>query len=407
MRILYINTLYAPDILGGAERVMQAQAEAMLQAGHEVAVLALSSEPGLHRDSLNGVQVWRAGIRNLYFHYDEMLLQKVGPLGHKVWHLIDIYNPLMATFVRKVLAEFRPDVASVHNLAGWSIAVWDVLKAKRVPIVQTLHDQYLLCPTSTMYRNGQRCEVQCGSCRIMRGLHRYKSPKVDTLVGVSHFICDKLRSFGYFEGVRSVRTIPNIRDISAEAIPSEPRCDDGTTTLGYIGRLSPSKGVEFLLETLTKTNEPGWRLLLAGAGEAKFEAFLRNKYRDSRIEFLGEVTPRQFFGQIDFTVIPSLWEDTFPSVAFESLLYGRPILGSRIGGIPELVNPGNGLVFSAGDSAELLRGIRWAIENRPRLRSEVQAIQKEAARFGDKAGWVKTWSEVYSSAIDHRQKKPA
>jgi glycosyltransferase involved in cell wall biosynthesis len=237
----------------------------------------------------------------------------------------------------------------------------------------------------------------------MRSLHRYKSPQVDTLVGVSQFISDKLRAQGYFEGVRSVRSIPNVRNISGEEIPTEPRCDDGTLVLGYIGRLSPAKGIEFLLDVLTSSHVLGWKLLIAGSGDTRYEEFLRGKFRDSRIEFLGAVEPKQFFPQIDITVIPSLWEDTLPSVAFESLLYGRPILGSRIGGIPEMVNSRNGRVFSPGDGEDLLRGIVWATENRMRLRSEVQAIQTEAAVYADKERWVKLWSEVYSDAIAHHR----
>jgi glycosyltransferase involved in cell wall biosynthesis len=403
VRVLYVNSLYAPNLVGGAERVMQTQAEAMRAAGHEVAILALSPNAGLHQDFVNGIPVWRAGIRNLYFPFDLTSQGKHGALSRNLWHLVDVYNPLMASYVRKVVKEFRPEVASVHNLAGWSIAVWDVLTASRIPIVQVLHDQYLLCATSAMFRNGRGCVTRCGSCRVMRSLHRYKSPQVDTLVGVSQFISDKLRAQGYFEGVRSVRSIPNVRNISGEEIPTEPRCDDGTLVLGYIGRLSPAKGIEFLLDVLTSSHVLGWKLLIAGSGDTRYEEFLRGKFRDSRIEFLGAVEPKQFFPQIDITVIPSLWEDTLPSVAFESLLYGRPILGSRIGGIPEMVNSRNGRVFSPGDGEDLLRGIVWATENRMRLRSEVQAIQTEAAVYADKERWVKLWSEVYSDAIAHHR----
>jgi glycosyltransferase involved in cell wall biosynthesis len=401
LRILYINSLYAPEVAGGAERVVQAQAEAMQAAGHSIGVLALTREPGLHLNTVNEIPVWKAGLRNIYFHYDELSRTTASPLQRKIWHAIDAYNPLMKPFVRKVIEDFRPDVASVHNLNGWSIAAWDALKASRVPIVQVLHDQYLLCPTATMFRDNRRCVTRCTSCQTLRALHRFKIRNVDTVVGVSRFICDKLRSYGYLNHQRSVTTIPNIRDVSHERIPL-PGCNEtGKTFFGYIGAITPPKGVEFLLEAMAKTRDEDWKLLIAGGGEAQYVEALQKKFSDHRIEFLGRVNARAFFERIDVTIIPSIWEDTFPSVAFESILYGRPVLGSLIGGIPELVNDENGRLFTPGDSADLLSSIRWAVSNREGLRASAQAISINASRFGDRARWIEDWSRVYGDAIQY------
>lgn len=399
MRILFISSLYAPQLAGGAERVLQAQAEAMQSAGHSVGVLALSRLPQLSRDTVNGIPVWRAGIRNVYFHYDEMLQARAGKLRRRIWHVIDTYNPLMKPYIRKVVEEFNPDVASVHNLNGWSIAIWDELKELRVPIVQVLHDQYLLCPTATMFCHARRCEARCASTRALRALHRSKMRNVDAVVGVSRFICDKFQSYGYFKHSHSITAIRNVHDVSCESIPLPLRDEAGKTCFGFIGALSPSKGIEFLLETITKIRDQDWTLLIAGAGEDGYVRSLQEKFTDPRIGFLGQVGAREFFEKVDVTVIPSLWEDTFPSVALESLLYGRPILGSRIGGIPELVSDSNGRLFTAGDPTGLVSGIRWAISNRDRLRSSAQLISRNASPFGDKAKWIEDWSRVYEDAI--------
>jgi glycosyltransferase involved in cell wall biosynthesis len=400
VRILYINTLYSPHLVGGAERVVQAQAEAMAAAGHEVGVLSISPEPGLNLSHVNGLPIWRAGIRNLYFHFDEIQKRRTGRLGHAMWHLVDSYNPFMAQFVRQVSREFNPDAASCHNLPGWSISAWDALAAERIPIVQVLHDQYLLCPTSGMYRDGKRCANQCMPCRTLRLPHRRKSTKIDTLVGVSSFICNKLVGNEYFEGIRRIKVIPNIRDITTENIPEIPREDDGMIVFGYIGRLSEPKGVEVLLDTFIKFHRAGWKLLIAGSGEAGYEAMLRKKFQHPQIEFTGHVSPNLFFSRLDFTVVPSLWEDTFPSVIFESLLYGRPVLGSNLGGIPEMLNEGNGRFFSPGDSADLMRGMQGIAEEKAFFRDRFEAIRQEAVKYCNKEWWVSEWCDVYSSAIE-------
>jgi glycosyltransferase involved in cell wall biosynthesis len=233
----------------------------------------------------------------------------------------------------------------------------------------------------------------------MRMPHRSKSRQVDTLVGVSQFVTRKLVDLGYFEGVRSVRTIPNVRDISKQSLPTQARPDDGQLVFGFIGRLSPSKGIEFLLETFSRSKLTPCGLIVAGRGEESYENRLKAKYGDSRISFLGEVPAHEFYTQVDCIVIPSLWEDTFPSVAFESLLYGRPILGSQIGGIPELVDSTNGRLFVPADSSDLESAMRWAIDNRKLLRQQFATIQKEAGRFADVKEWVARWSETYASAI--------
>ena len=400
MKILYINTLYSPQLFGGAERVIQTQAEAMATAGHEVGVLTISSEPGLSLSRVNGIPVWRAGIRNLYFHFDELQQQRIGRLGHALWHLLDSYNPLMREFVRKISREFNPDVASCHNLPGWSVSAWDALAANRIPIVQVLHDQYFLCPTSRMYHNGKRCAEQCMRCRALRLPHRHKSTRVDTLVGVSSFICNKLIDNGYFRGIRRVKVIPNIRDVSQENIPEIPREEDGKIVFGYIGRLSESKGVELLLETFLRSSKSEWKLLIAGSGETRYERSLREKFDHPQIEFTGEVSPDAFFPRLDFTVVPSLWEDTFPSVVFESLLYGRPVLGSNLGGIPEMLNSSNGRLFSPGDPADLTRNIQEMAAGKALYQKRFKAIQQGAVKYRDRGWWLSEWCDVYSSAME-------
>jgi glycosyltransferase involved in cell wall biosynthesis len=402
MKILYLNTLYDPYVVGGAERVLQAQVEAMHQAGHEVAVLSLDREPGMRRATVNGIPIWRAGIQNVYFHFDEIAQRRAGTLRHAAWHLLDSYNFAMKFYVSKVAKEFSPEVACCHNLVGWSISAWDALSDLNIPIVQVLHDQYLLCASSAMFRNGQRCMSICTACRALRLPHRRRSGHVDTLVGVSRFITSKLVGQGYFCGVRSIKTIPNILDIASEAVPTSPRADDGNTVFGYIGRLSPEKGIELLLNTFRAARQKEWRLRIGGSGEAAYEARLKNEFRDSGIEFVGRTSRSDFFPSVDISVIPSLWEDTFPSVAYESIVYGVPVLGSDIGGIPEIVNSRNGMLFAPGNPSSLTRALEDAAGKLAEFRGRFHLIQQDAIQFRDKERWLKQWSDVYADAVTHR-----
>ncbi len=380
--------------------MLQTQAEAMLIAGHEVAVLAVSSEHGLRLTLVNGVMVWRAGIRNLYSPTDELQQRQHGRISHALWHLLDSYNPLMAGIVRKVVHEFKPDVASCHNLPGWSISAWDELAAGGIPIVQVLHDQYLLCANSTMFRDGQLCGEQCTRCKALRLPHRRRSMQIDTLVGVSNFISHKLIQYGYFQGVRRTHTIHNVKDVSyADPLPAFKRVGNDIV-FGYLGRLSQNKGVELLLETFSRLSQQHWKLLVAGSGEMTYMASLKSRFAHPRIEYLGHVLPETFFSRIDFTIVPSVWEDTLPSVVYESLLYGRPVVGSDVGGIPEMLTPFNGALFSAGDGSDLARVMEEMATDAELYRSRSAAIQQEAAPYRDKQHWVEEWVQVYADAVN-------
>ncbi len=79
--------------------------------------------------------------------------------------------------LRQVLQQEKPDLVVCHNLSGWSVAAWDEIRASGVPIVQVLHDMYLLCPKNTLFKKGQSCQKLCGSCAALRRPHAEQSPR--------------------------------------------------------------------------------------------------------------------------------------------------------------------------------------------------------------------------------------
>ena len=91
-RLLIINTLYSPNIGGGAEIICQEQAEALAVRGYHVSVLTTgAANRKVVSDTVNGLTVYRVGIRNIYWHFEK----RNGRLVHLIWHLQDIYNSAM------------------------------------------------------------------------------------------------------------------------------------------------------------------------------------------------------------------------------------------------------------------------------------------------------------------------
>src|SRR5690606_4147474 len=115
----------------------------------------------------------------------------------------------------------KPDVVSCHNLAGWSVGVWDAVHQQGIPIVQVLHDLYLLCANSNMFRGDSPCTRQCMDCRFLRYRHKEKSTQVSAVVGISRSILTRFIEMGYFQNAAKF-VIYNTRQVPSPG-PKEKR----------------------------------------------------------------------------------------------------------------------------------------------------------------------------------------
>lgn len=348
MKILYINTLYHPFIEGGAEISLQLIVEGMKSKGYEVAVLSLGPEEGLKEDWVEGVKVYRAGLKNLYWPYSK---QRPGKVVRMAWHFKDRYNRDMRTYVKEVLAREKPDVVSCHNLAGWSVAVWDEIHRSGVPIIQVLHDMYLACANSNMFKGDHPCDTQCLSCRVLRAGHPQNSNQVSVVVGISHSILTRFTDMGYF-GKAEKRVIHNTRSIPTPAARTNRKQGD-PIRIGYLGTLSKIKGVEWLIEQFQSLDIDA-SLSIGGRGQDDYVDHLKSLARSESVRFLGQVDSNEFYSMIDVLVVPSLWQEPLGMVAIEALANHVPVIAHKTGGLQESVIDGeNGLYCYASNPDSL------------------------------------------------------
>lgn len=217
------------------------------------------------------------------------------------------------------------------------------------------------------------------------------------MVGVSQFVLERVCSGPRFEGVPVREVLYNVKDGGLPPF-SAPRPPDGTFRIGFIGSLYPNKGARELLEAFRRLPGQYLRLLVAGRGDSSYQATLQELADgDSRIELLGYSSPAEFFPSIDLAVVPSLWQDTLPTVVFEAHGFGVPVLGSRRGGIPEMVVPGeNGDLFDPdlpGDlEARLVAMIEQGTWNNA-------AIRQGAEKFYQYAPWMDRFLSISRSVM--------
>jgi glycosyltransferase involved in cell wall biosynthesis len=398
LNILLVNSSYPPNVVGGAERVVQTLAEGLVKSRHQVTLITGQPGKDTTRVDVNGVRVYYVPFKNIY---QSLGGADRGPLARATWHLIDTYNPMMSHAVGNVLDEVRPEVVNTHNLVGFSVATMAIIKERGFPLVHTLHDQYLLCPRSTMFKQGRNCEHPCFDCSLYARPRRNVSANADIVVGVSQFILERHLQFGYFKNADS-RVIYNGVISDPASVPVREK-ESRPVRFGFLGQVRVTKGLHRLIEAFLEECGKEAELWVGGHGDPVYEAVWRERTeRIPSVRWLGFVRPSDFFASIDVLVVPSLWRDTAPLVVLEAAAHGVPVLGSRRGGIPEFITEETGWIFDPDRPAELREALRRCIRFQHRLRDMGVAARELAKRFT-----VPAFLEGYLAAYNAAVPRPA
>jgi glycosyltransferase involved in cell wall biosynthesis len=375
VRILQINN-YA-DPIGGAEVYALALTRELARRGHRVAFFGTSPEREAEEETLRIVRRPR---------YDATVLYR---------------DPLVCEALRAFAERFRPELVHVHNVFSLGLDVLALLGSFDAPIVQTVHDFSLLCPNSWCVRgDGTPCRggagAQCFRHECQQNYpydhevalntllkQRLLASSVDMTLCPSRHLAELMRA----GGARNVRHLNYFID------PIEgpgPR-SRASKELVFIGRLEPEKGVDTLLKAMPAVLavDPEVRLTLVGGGSraAALEQQARTLGLGASVVFRSHV-PRaelgQYYASATACVLPSIWTENSPLVAYECLCTGLPMIASRIGGIPELAEHGKaGLTFEPRDSADLAGRILEFLALPPGERERMSEWMRARARaFG-------------------------
>ena len=365
LRILVISVLYPPIKVGGAEKAAKLLADAFARSADQIAVISLHPGNSETVEEQGDVRIYRLPLDNLYWPFGTD--SKRGRLEKLLWHLKDIWNMKAARRVGRILDIEKPDVVHTHNLSGLSVSVWKEVKARNIRLVHTVHDYYLLCPRSNLFRDGQSCEKRCVSCRALSTVSKSCSKEPDVVVCVSEAVLKTHRHYGYFEDIPSsvIHNIEHSCERPIDVIPAARRTDADDLVFGFIGKVSQAKGLFMLLKATTYLSRGDWRLRIAGKGQDAYVAELKRQFQDPRIEWLGFTESWSFYASIDVTVVPSLWRDPLPYVVIESFAAGKAVICAESGGLPELSLLGKRVKTYPGvDVQALVEALEQALSNK-------------------------------------------
>ncbi|WP_272976322.1 glycosyltransferase family 4 protein [Deinococcus geothermalis] len=357
MKILMVSNLYYPNIRGGAEEVVRTLAEKMVVEGNDVYILTLTDGADPHREKINGVNVIRVPLRNVYWPSVDQESQALKPL----WHLLDISNTAMLPTIKKILSDLSPDVIHTHAIAGFSPIVWKVAKDLDIPTIHTLHDHYLLCSRTAMYRGGRACESRCFDCSLFSIPKVWQSRDLDTVVGVSKYILEIHQRFSGFP--RAKQSVIN-NPIDSPLNASSRDIGTGRVRIGFIGSLYPQKGIHVVLDLCKKMKE--YDFVIAGTGPEEIESQVKlGTAENENLIYLGRSEKERFYSMIDILLVPSLWKESASRVVIEAYSYGVPVIGSNLGGVAEFIQDAEtGYIVDPSREDDIVEKINLIVSSR-------------------------------------------
>jgi len=356
MKILMINNYHFRK--GGADAVYFNTAELLKQHGHEIFYFSTKSSESIPCET------------DKYFTtgYDYRKLS----IGRKISAIPSfIYNKEAYNKLSQLLDEIKPDIAHIHLfMGGLTSSILVALKDKNIPVVHSVHDYRLICP-AYLFIDGKnevcekcidkfylRCAVKkCSENKLGQSailsmdayFRKYviKPVKlIDKFIFVSRFINNKHNEFnsGYkTKGDMLYNFKPDLKSI-------QPTDVKGKYFL-YFGRISREKGVQTLFESSIKA---GISLKIVGTGPIADQLIDR---KSENVEFLGYKSGDELWSLVksaSFIIVPSEWYENNPLTIIEAYSFGKPVIGARIGGIPEIIiDNKTGYLFNPGNQTEL------------------------------------------------------
>jgi len=358
MKVILINTLYHPFKVGGAELSVQALAEKLNEMGVITGIITLGKQDDACE--VNGVKIWRIKIENIFWPFEE---EEKSSLQKLRWHYNDVVNNSYKDKINTILNQFKPDIINTNNLSGFSVSIWELFKNKKIKIVHTLRDYYLICPKTTKYKKGKTCTQTCLECGLLSYLKKRASHKVDAVVGISEYILNKHNEHGFFKNAKKSIQV-NGFDLKNSISRPIIFGDHTQLRLGFIGQINKTKGIELLLQTLSHFNSyNNWELHVAGKISESQKSKLNRFQLNEKLKFTGYIEQKHFFDKINVLIVPSIWEEPFGRVVLEGLINGKVVLASNKGGLKELLKNNTQFIFEPNEKE--LKKLIGAILNKP------------------------------------------
>jgi len=363
MKILMVNKFLYPN--GGSETYIFKLGDYLSTHGHEVQYFGMEHEGRIVGNAVN------AYTSDMDFHGGSKLSKLTYPIK-------TIYSSEARKQIRKVLENFQPDVVHLNNFTYQitpsvilEIVKWRKETKRQCRIIFTAHDYNLVCPNHMLnnpntHENCEKCLgghfMNCTKGKCIhgstaksvvgtaegffwkwKGTYKY----IDAVICCSEFMKTKLDTNPVFKG----KTIALHNFIDKVAWQDTKKKD----YVLYFGRFSEEKGIGTLIKVCKEL--PDVQFIFAGTGP--LEDQIKGISNIKNVGFQTGKALETLIREARFSIYPSEWYENCPFSVMESQMYGTPVLGADIGGIPELIQVGKtGELFKPGNAEELKQKIK-------------------------------------------------
>jgi glycosyltransferase involved in cell wall biosynthesis len=379
MKILFIHNAY--QHAGGEDTVVESEIALLRSHGHTVELYQR------HNDELHG-------------------LSPVTAAASAFW------SPGSARQVSALCKAMQPDLIHVHNTFPLiSPSIYWTAARKRIPVIQTLHNFRLLCPQGTFLRDGRVCEDCLGKSpwrAVVRKCYRGSAPQSAVLAGM----LGVHRAAGTYQNqiTRYIALTAFSRErfiaggLPAQRLRVKPNFVDATDPPGcgprhgglYVGRLSEEKGIATLLDA----HRPGSAARIEAIGTGPMLEAVTSVLGEGYLGFQSRNDILKKMREAAFLIVPSVCLEQLPTTILEAFASGLPVIASRLGALSTLVEDGvTGLLFNAGDPADLAAKIAWACANGDAMQRMGRAAYLEyAAKYTPSINYQMLLA-IYAEAI--------
>lgn len=413
MKILQVVHGFPPYSIGGTENYAYYLSQALAKK-HKIFVFSPVGDLRAKEYSLG--YLYSQGLENFTINNNLRLCDSF----EKTYK-----NDIIGRKFRAILDKVNPDMVHVQHLLHLATDVVEEAKERDIPVIFTLHDYWLICPQGQLLKNNERPCVkednfECVHCirhqlnirkntlkiyyllsgcmpkyllRLIKNIYFFYCrmhlknnnrlnlvngrishmkavfSKIDLFIAPSRFLKMKFIESGIPED--KIAFLPLGLDFDNfkgfKKIPSD------TLRFGFIGNLFPGKGSHIAIECFNKIKNAGIELKIYGKNahsKRSSDTYLyqiRKMVKNKNIKFMGEFNNGKIsdiFANMDVLIVPSIWYENSPLVIQEALITGTPVIASRIGGIPELIEDGvNGFLFEPDNADDLYDKVTTIIKN--------------------------------------------
>lgn len=392
MKILQVNNHNGP--MGGTEKYFHDLCQLLESNGNQVAVFSSKSK------------------NNIKSKWDKYFSKEI-PMDNinytnVVWVFINmIYSTDSRKKISALLDDFKPDIVHVHNIYHYiSPSILYEIKRRNIPCVCTLHDYNLITPNNTFFHQGAICEIPREDNflktlfhRCVRGsfvgtfitlstlyfhrMTRAYEKNIDVFVSPSNFLIKKFKEYNF--DTKKIIHIPNF------SLNPKTRVQKSSNYVLYFGQVSDHKGINLIISSAKLLSNINFKII----GDGPLLRTTRKQVKEmaiKNVKLIGSKSKQdivRYVQECSFVIVPSLWYENAPLSIIESFALGKPVIASKIGGIPELVNNKNGFLFNVSQPKIFAKQIKKLWENKN--------LQK---KLGKQA--KKDFLETYSGSLHYR-----